>query len=243
MEVERLASPEEFLERAGTYLLTSEARHNLILGISDTLVRRPGAYPESQHWLVTHADAVTMAALRTPPFDLVLSDGDETSVATLVDALAEDAGAFPGVVGNRPTVDAFAERWRGATGRAAFVRMRQGVFEATEVAGVPTAGGEWLRAGPGDRPLVAEWLRAFEIETFPIDPTRNEPPHANARRRCSTSVSPRKPTPACGCTASVACRCRSRDAAVARRTECASGPCTRLRSTGATDMPRSSSPR
>jgi predicted GNAT family acetyltransferase len=188
MEVERLDEAKTFRERATPFLASSEARHNLILGISGTLVSRPEVYPAFRLWLVSDDGRVTCAALRTPPFDLVLSDGDPSSVSALAEAVAEESITWPGVVGNLPAVEVFVERWGEATRRTASVRMRQGVFEATAVNDVAPAGGESAPAGRDDRVLIADWFEAFEAEVFP---DRSEEERAGSRARSEAALDSR----------------------------------------------------
>ncbi|HZS30861.1 MAG TPA: hypothetical protein VFA37_06355 [Gaiellaceae bacterium] len=79
----------EFLERAEPLLLADEARHNLLLGIAGTIRDAPDLYAERHMWLVLDGDRPVAAALRTPPYNLILarpeSDG---ALAVLADALA-----------------------------------------------------------------------------------------------------------------------------------------------------------
>jgi len=56
----------------GAPVLADEARHNLILGIAGTLRDNPTLYDEHHFWLVADGGAVVGAALRTPPYNLVL---------------------------------------------------------------------------------------------------------------------------------------------------------------------------
>ena len=78
----QVTHPADFLERAAP-LLVDEARHNLILGIAGTLRDEPALYPEHELWLVEDGNAVVAAALRTPPYNLVLGGGSEAALAAL----------------------------------------------------------------------------------------------------------------------------------------------------------------
>jgi hypothetical protein len=46
MEVVEFTDPREFRAFVDPLLLRSEARHNLILGVTGTLIDRPEVYPE-----------------------------------------------------------------------------------------------------------------------------------------------------------------------------------------------------
>ena len=118
--VKELDDPADFLEAAGPVLLADEARHNLILGIAGTLRDLPPRYPTFQLWVVTDERVPVAAALRTPPFNLVLA-GQVEGVTPLADALAHDDAELPGATGAVPEVEAFAARFEAGTG----VRARE----------------------------------------------------------------------------------------------------------------------
>src|SRR5918996_5727388 len=72
MLVRRFDDPVAFRDAATPYLVRDEARHNLMLGISSTLVQKPELYELFDLWLVSDEGDVVGAALRTPPYPLVL---------------------------------------------------------------------------------------------------------------------------------------------------------------------------
>ncbi|HZD86515.1 MAG TPA: hypothetical protein VE088_00745, partial [Gaiellaceae bacterium] len=116
MEVALLDDAAEFLGEAEPLLLADEARHNLVFGIAGNL--RDGFYEEHRLWLVRDGGRPAAAALRTPPFHLVLArPASDAALDALASALA--AEPLPGVTGARPEVDAFAERWSANAGTAA----------------------------------------------------------------------------------------------------------------------------
>jgi uncharacterized protein len=205
MEVERVDDPVVFLERAKPFLLSAEARHNLILGIVGTLVSDPDAYPGFELLVVAESDRCVAASVRTPPYNVILSDAaEEEALDPLIHALLPSASEIPGVIGNRPTVEAFVDRWQRASGTAAKVQMLQGVFEARSVNRVPRAHGVARRASLDDRELVGNWLGDFEHEAL-SDSAVEEEESKRVRRKwlvaieSSTIDSPTQSTPAIGC--------------------------------------------
>jgi predicted GNAT family acetyltransferase len=142
---------EEFLERAGPLLLADEARHNLILGIAGTAHH----YPEARFWVVDGA-----AALRTPPYNLVLATPrDDAALRALVDAIDDD---LPGVTGTLPEVFDFAELW----GKPYHVVMQNYVFELDAV--MPAdAPGTYRESTPDDVEQLLDWWEAFVVEALP----------------------------------------------------------------------------
>ena len=173
MPVKRVTDPAEFLAAAQNLLLADEARHNLVLGLAGTLRDRPAAYPEFHLWLVADEDRVVTAALRTPPYNLLVV-GDAGGVAGLADALAADGVELPGVSGATPEVDVFAARWEALAGQRAVARMRQRIYRLTELRPVADVPGESRVAIAADRDLVVAWVQAFadEAGSQPADAER-----------------------------------------------------------------------
>src|SRR5919204_4724051 len=108
MEVRAVHDPRRFLDETAPLLLEDEARHNLVLGIAGTLASAPDVYPEFILWVVHDGDRVVGAAVRTPPYNLVLARPRAESV---IDAVAESLHAegreLPGVVGSLPESEEF----------------------------------------------------------------------------------------------------------------------------------------
>jgi len=158
----------EFLRIAGALLERDEARNQLPLGIAGNLMARPDAFEVVRFWVVRDGDEPVAAAVRTDSFNLVLGDpSSETALGPLLDAVAADDPEVPGIVGNVPFVEPAAERLAGASGRTAERILSQGVYGLTGVRDVPRAPGEPRPAGPRDRALLLDWLRAFVTEAVP----------------------------------------------------------------------------
>jgi uncharacterized protein len=175
MQVVKAHDATEWLRRAEQLLLADEARHNLILGLAGTLRDQPELYPEHELWLVEDGGAVVGAALRTPPYRLVLArPAAPGALVALADALPD----LPGVVGALPEARAFADGWRSKTGVAITAGHAQGVYKLERVVPARPASGGPRTAGDGDRELLLEWLHAFSLEAL----GEQEPDRANLER-------------------------------------------------------------
>jgi predicted GNAT family acetyltransferase len=164
MNVSRVEDAADFLERAAPLLLEDEARHNLILGIAGTLRDDPSVYTDFDLWVVEDGGEAVGAALRTPPYNLVLARPREPgAVDALVAAIDDD---LPGVVGALPEVEAFATTWSAKRGANARRRMSQGVFALERVIPASAVPGAMRDADDDDRTLLLEWLRAFGVEAL-----------------------------------------------------------------------------
>jgi predicted GNAT family acetyltransferase len=166
--VRRFQDAHAFLEAAGAFLGAREAEHNLMLGLAGLLTTDPYLFGPSPYFATVQRGGETVgAALRTPPHNLVLS---ETSAPAAVEALAGDvADAFdelPGVVGPKDVSLRFAELWYRATGQKAERAMANRAFRAETVRAPRAVSGSMRRAGAADRPLLVDWIAAFQDEAM-----------------------------------------------------------------------------
>ena len=173
VRVHRPVSVDEFLARAGDFLVEREAEHNLIFGICTAIRVTPELFAAETPRFAVMTGAggrVLGVGLRTPPNNQVLSEIDDPeAVDALVDAVRGEA--LPGVLG--PTEDAarFAARWSATTGARATLAVAERIFRLDRVTppARPPSGG-WRGPTPGDRELIAAWLGAFLEEALPADP-------------------------------------------------------------------------
>jgi uncharacterized protein len=175
MRVETFARPSEFLARAGNFLATREAEHNLMLGLAARLVRDPQLYGHDPYLAVAeHEGRIVAAALRTPPHNLVLSELDHDDACA---ALAADAhtvfGSLPGVLGPSDGVPRFVQAWQALTGASGRLLVAQRIYRA-QAAQLPTGVEGTMRAyEPADRELALAWLDAFAAEALREAPPLN----------------------------------------------------------------------
>ena len=162
MHVVKARDPRDFLERAAP-LLADEARHNLLLGLAGTLRDNPGLYRDHELWLVEDGSAVVGAALRTPPYNLVLGGGSEAALAALA---RETGGGIPGAVGAVPEIDAFVGACARLHGVTPEPRVRQGIYTLDTVVPPDAPAGRPRRATTGDRALLVRWWGEFGTEAL-----------------------------------------------------------------------------
>ncbi len=173
MEVVSYDAARAFLQEAGPLLASDEPRHNLHLGICSTLVDAPHVYPDFHLWTVRDGGDTVLAALVTPPFNLLLSRPAATTAVDAVDALAAELQrsgiALPGVTAAIPEVDLFVDAWRARTGAVAEVRMHQRIYALSEVTPVRSVPGRMRPAADDDRQLLIRWLTDFSDEALSGD--------------------------------------------------------------------------
>ena len=163
-----------FLDAAGPLLLEDEARNNLILGVSGTLVADPDRYAEKRFWVVVDGTGEPVgAAMRTPPHNLLLAPA--RSGAGLEELAAAIDDDLPGVVGAHPEVDDFTRLWSQGRAIESRVLREQGVYALDRVQPVPEASGSRRAATVEDTGLALEWMIAFGEEVLEeSDPGRIE---------------------------------------------------------------------
>ena len=184
LTLRRAADVEEFERIAGTYLRAREAEHNLILGLCSSLraaratapVTRPlPAAPTLPPYFaaVTSGDDIVGAAMRTPPYNAILSAlRDESAVDLIVDDLLAAAPDLPGVLGATESARRFAERWTRRTARAHRIKTAERIFQLTTVVPPRRAAGRQRLATTADRDLVTRWFAAFTREALREDDSR-----------------------------------------------------------------------
>jgi uncharacterized protein len=173
VEVKALEDAQEFLALAGPLLLEDEARNNLILGISGTLAETPHRYTEKRFWVVLDDGEAAAAALRTPPYNLVLAWPRDGGALTSLAAGIDDE--LPGVVGAHPEVDLFVDLWARTHPIEPRTLRAQGVYALERVQPVPDAPGGSRPATREDEALLLDWMDAFGEEVLEeSDPGRTE---------------------------------------------------------------------
>lgn len=168
--LERIDEPAAFLDAAGGFLVEREAEHNLMLGLAGRLVVAPDDYGEPAYAAVVrnHEGGVVAAALRTPPFNLILSELDEPDAVELVAADAHARyGELPGVLGPSDGAARFAAIWHGLTGRTTKLAVEQRIYRAQDAEAPDGVAGSSRPYREDDRSLLLGWIDAFLAEALP----------------------------------------------------------------------------
>jgi predicted GNAT family acetyltransferase len=162
----RVASATEFQALVSELLRADEARHTVMLGVLDALVRTPERYPESYLWVSERGGLAEAAALRTPPFHAVVAQPrSHEALEALVEAVLRDSPDLPGCNGARPEADDFAAAWVRRAGGSAREHMRLCLHRLEDLNDVRQAPGQVREAAAADRDLLISWMQAFADET------------------------------------------------------------------------------
>ena len=162
------------MDLAGEFLAAREAEHNLIFGICSNIEADPTQFSQGAPYLATvlHGDRVVGAAIRTPPWRLVLSVMDHPGAAhRLVDDLMDEK--LPGVVGPSMSAEHFAEGWTRVTRTPSRLSTHERAFQLRKVIPPRPAPGELVRSDPSHKELLADWARAFHEEAMRTGPEQD----------------------------------------------------------------------
>ena len=174
LRLTRARDPDDLDRLAFDFLAAREAEHNLLFGILAGV--RAGAYKTQPYFAaVRDGDRVVAVALRTPPFNLVLSAIDDPGALELI--VADAYSLWPdliGVLGPKDHAPAFAALWDRRAGTRASLRTAERIFQLRRVVPPRPAPGRLRRAELADRELVTDWLVAFGSEALRIDQDRGE---------------------------------------------------------------------
>lgn len=181
LTLRRAADVDEFERVAGDFLRAREAEHNLILGLcsnlramrtTTTLTRTVDTSPTLQPYfaIVSSGEEVAGAAMRTPPYNAILSEMRyDRAVDLIVDDLLGDAPDLAGVLGEKRLAQRFAELWTARTQRTHRVKTAERIFRLTKIIRPRPVGGRLRPAKPGDVDLVTRHFAAFIHEALRED--------------------------------------------------------------------------
>jgi predicted GNAT family acetyltransferase len=155
----------EFAARTGD-LFESRIECNLIATVCAGVLA--GRYPESEPLFAygTENDETTFAALRTPPWDMLVTALPGPIEDQLVGRWLRQDPAVSGVEGPVRAARAIASAWAKETGGSTVCRVRELTYVLERVTDPPRPAPGSLRLARADeRELMLEWVKAFGRET------------------------------------------------------------------------------
>jgi predicted GNAT family acetyltransferase len=174
----------EFTTLTRPLLQADPVRHSLALTALALLPGMPDVTARPPVLLSVHrAGVLAGAAVRLPPYDLIVSGLPAECAAVAVEVLAPSHPGLPGTVGPRGEAEGFAHRWSACTGTSAHQRMAQRVFALDQLTPPRGVRGAPRRADASDLELLAQWREAFAGEA-----TGGLRGHGTARQQASGSL-------------------------------------------------------
>jgi uncharacterized protein len=166
-------SASDFLAAVYPSLEANEAANNLMYGLVLRLINHPERIQAAPYYAAVLAEGeLVVAALMTPPHNLVVLSADEQPSQAVFQGVARDlrdgGWPVPGVLGpSKPALD-FATAWGQVTGEGFELAMHERVYELRAVTlPSPFPSGTMRPVLDADLELAARWLVDFQIEAVP----------------------------------------------------------------------------
>lgn len=176
MKVERYADARAFLNAAQPWLLTAEVENNVMLTIASSMADGTRTLREPPYFAAAvHGSEFDCCAGRTPPHNLLITNGTPPGLAALAADVFRSFGRLPGVNGPCPAAASFVQAWLALAGGRATISMRQRLHKIERVKdGLPAINGRLRKTNSGERELAVEWASAFLREAVPNQPNEAE---------------------------------------------------------------------
>lgn len=160
-ELVRHAGPGDFLQRAESWLLASEAEHNLHLSLA--YVRRDaGATGADVLFGTVEQDGdLVGCVIRTPPHKLLITSMPPEAAPDIVGPVAELYDEIPAVLGPADSAVAVASAWTALKGGGWETGMQQRIYRLDQVEPVRPVPGAMRLATMDDLELLTDWGTGF----------------------------------------------------------------------------------
>lgn len=167
MKLTRFADVNEFYPRVEAFLLEHEAEHNLILGLS-SMLKRTDTYRDPYLVSVENGSGIVAVALRTPPFNLTLSEIKDEGAIRLIaeDVYATYGRDLPGVSGKKAVSKTFATLWSSIAEVIPRLNTELRIFRLEKVKPVRNVSGEYRHATLNEYDILVDWWLAFTAEAM-----------------------------------------------------------------------------
>ena len=167
MQLHRFSQVQPFLDRAELWLLSAEAENNLFLGITRRLLRGDHEFEDPIYLATVESKgALSGCAIRTPPFELGLTQMPEAAIPLLLRDVVDVYSSLSGVLGPELIATRFAQLWTKEFGgtRKLISQLRTYSLEKVIHPSSP-APGLFRRAEQKDLELLVNWHGRFLEET------------------------------------------------------------------------------
>lgn len=182
MDLTLYDDPKEFYRILHTQGLLTHPDNELLLGVLQTLIDDPAMFQTTPYLAAIRDEGtVTLAALITPPWPIVIAAASPTATAyrLLAINLKDNASAVTGVNAPHPLADRFVREWRRQTTYTPSVQRDMKLYRLTEVQPVPTCPGSLIAVDDATRDLAVAWAYEFQQDTRIGDARESVGPHVD----------------------------------------------------------------
>ncbi len=156
----------KFLNQYGDWLREKPVAHNLVLGL--LLGARDGHYKDIICFAVLDDDKPVQIALQTPPYNLILSEAENTDgLENLAKEVVVQDLKLPGLVGPIKLVEEFSEIYSKLTDKVYLKEIGLLIYSLDKVVMPKNIEGEFVLVEEKDIDLISQWYFNFAIEVLP----------------------------------------------------------------------------
>ncbi len=151
---------DEFYDVAFPFLVEHEAENNLLLSILNSLKENIDVYGKKFPLLfsISVANVVKLIALRTPPYDLLISYTDDLrTIDLLSEELAKRGEILPGVLSFKAAADSFTEQWCEINSLKYDLFRKERIYKLKKVSEVTLGNRKFSVAHKDHQELVFKW--------------------------------------------------------------------------------------
>lgn len=169
MEARFYEEVDDFYDIAYPFLLEREAENNLLLSLLNSLKENIHHYGKEMPLLfsLTDHDDVKLIALRTPPYDLIISYIDDLNfIEVLVEELLKRNEKFPGVLSFKEAADKFAELWCEKNSLKPNLFRKERIYKLEEVSEDTIGTNKFSVASKSHQTIVLKWAEEMMKEAL-----------------------------------------------------------------------------
>lgn len=166
----------QFQNKVKDYLLQNEAKHNLLLGVIQSLIVDPNRYGSEPYLVVVENEQTIIGvAIRTPPYGLLLSRMEDLAAGEAISQdLYHHQQSLPAVSSFPREAKAFSQVWKTLTHQSDHLTMDLLIHQLTEVKPIPQSSGFLRLATESDRSFLIRWHDDFTQEVMHTTPINSE---------------------------------------------------------------------
>ena len=180
MKLVKYREASAFHDRTHSSLEQNESANNLMLGITQQLVKKSFTSEYTPFFAtVEDAGGMVLAALQTPPKRLVIYGKEKKprrpvgmihAIEMLIESLLAEKHEVPGIIGEVQPATVFKNVWMKKKGCGSAVFMNQRIYVLREILYKSDVKGHFRHASPKDLNLIGNWLVGFaEFTHDPIN--------------------------------------------------------------------------
>ncbi|MHA1453295.1 MAG: GNAT family N-acetyltransferase [Promethearchaeota archaeon] len=156
-----------------SFLMEHPVENNLIIGILDRISENAATYGDRPPVLATVSrnNEIVLISTRTPPWNSILSYTENLdAVDFFAEELMKKDPNTPGVLGPKPAVKRFIDKWVELKGVKLEIGMNERIYKLSNVNPETLGDHEFIVAKRKHQTLIKKWGYAFITEALPETP-------------------------------------------------------------------------